>query len=387
MIGILHGRKPKPGSGKIPSGFASLAGEEIVPPPAAAASSATTDSIRADVDATIVAEDPSSEHEIRRREEWRANLRLLLVCFLISGLCTLATYFFPIIRNVPLFGSAAASTWLWTFNPSLAYIGQGVIMGPATTMHMLLGAVVGWAVLSPLAKNRGWAPGNINDWETGSKGWIVWISIAIMLADGIVSLTHIAVRSGLQYWPGAQSAIIRNLPQSIASKLQKRDTAGYTAVNGSDDTADAAPVSPSPLANFRAPETGLGGEDDGLHPTRNHDEPLDENSERDAPLEQQIGSKIVSIGLVLSILFCIACIRITFGPLVPLYATVISIAMALVLSIMGVRALGEVRLRCQSFFFRSATYYTYISNIATNASRPISTLYPESLSSRSSSLL
>lgn len=48
-------------------------------------------------------------------------------------------------------------------------------------MHMLFGALLGWGVLSPIAKNNGWAPGNVSDWETGSKGWIVWVSLAIML--------------------------------------------------------------------------------------------------------------------------------------------------------------------------------------------------------------
>ena len=56
-------------------------------------------------------------------------------------------------------------------------------MGPATTLHMLLGAIIGWGVLSPLAKARGWAPGPVEDWNTGSKGWIVWVSLAVMLSS------------------------------------------------------------------------------------------------------------------------------------------------------------------------------------------------------------
>lgn len=72
-----------------------------------------------------------------RRQQWKANVRLLLTCFFISGLYTFATYFFPILRDLPIFGTAAASTWLWTLNPSLAYVGQGIIMGPATTIHMV----------------------------------------------------------------------------------------------------------------------------------------------------------------------------------------------------------------------------------------------------------
>ncbi|EFW98904.1 oligopeptide transporter [Grosmannia clavigera kw1407] len=336
LISVLHGRKSKITPGSLPADFASLAGEDVTALPAAPpipASATISDS--SPVTAAIDGQGPTSEHELRRRAEWQSNLRLLLICFLISGLFTLATYFFPIIRNLPIFGHTAAHTWLWTFNPSLAYIGQGVIMGPATTMHMLLGAVVGWAILSPLAKHRGWAPGPIDDWESGSKGWIVWISIAIMLADGIVSLTHVSVRSAIQYWPQTRSAIAKRLQYTVfAGILPRRRPTGYVAVSSSDEPTNSDSLS---LPTSALPVAGLDHETDALV----DEEPL---PELDAPPEQQVGTKVVSIGLVLSILFCIACIRFTFGLIVPLYAIVISIMMALVLSIMGVRALGETDL-------------------------------------------
>lgn len=72
-----------------------------------------------------------------QKQQWAANVRILLICFLVSGIYTFLTYFFPILRELPIFGATAASTWLWTFNPSLAYVGQGIIMGPATTLHMV----------------------------------------------------------------------------------------------------------------------------------------------------------------------------------------------------------------------------------------------------------
>lgn len=343
LISVLHGRKPKLIPGKIPSEFASLAGEETVlesnPAPSI---SATASSGVVDI---MVGNSLVSELEIRHREEWRANVRLLLVCFLISGLFTLATYFFPVIRDVPVFGSTAAATWLWTFNPSLAYIGQGVIMGPTTTMHMLLGAIIGWAILSPLAKYRGWAPGPIADWETGSKGWIVWISIAIMLADGIVSLGHVAIRSAIQFWPEMHATIAGRLPSGLIRRFfQKQNTSGYTAIHSSDIAAEAVSVPTDHLSDFASPIAGLGDEDEDDHNGSIGGQPKEDGPEKDAPPDQQISAKTVVVGLVLSIVFCVACIRITFGALVPFYAIIVSIAMALVLSIMGVRALGEVRL-------------------------------------------
>lgn len=35
-------------------------------------------------------------------------------------------YFFPVIFAIPLFGGYLARQWLWTFTPSLSYVGQGV---------------------------------------------------------------------------------------------------------------------------------------------------------------------------------------------------------------------------------------------------------------------
>ncbi len=105
-----------------------------------------------------------------RKSGWKSKVELLIISFAVSGVFTLATYFFPVLRNLPVFGLNLAESWLWTLNPSFAYVGQGIIMGPATTTHMLLGAIVGWGLLSPLAKSRGWAPGPVDDWERGSKG-------------------------------------------------------------------------------------------------------------------------------------------------------------------------------------------------------------------------
>ena len=53
--------------------------------------------------------------------------------------------------------------------------------------------IVGWAILSPLAKFNGWAPGPVGDMSAGSRGWILWVSLAIMCADSIVSLVPIFV--------------------------------------------------------------------------------------------------------------------------------------------------------------------------------------------------
>jgi uncharacterized oligopeptide transporter (OPT) family protein len=61
-------------------------------------------------------------------------------------------------------------------------------MGFPTTLSMAAGALVGWGILAPLSQREGWAPGPTGDMATGARGWILWISLAIMCADSIVSL-------------------------------------------------------------------------------------------------------------------------------------------------------------------------------------------------------
>ncbi|CCM06802.1 uncharacterized protein FIBRA_09102 [Fibroporia radiculosa] len=124
------------------------------------------------------------EPEVIAQEGWGA----LIWSFAASGAMTLAAYFFPVVFSVPLFGNYLASEWLWTFTPSLSYIGQGIIMGFPTTLSMNLGMLVGWGILSPLSKYSSWAPGPVGDMTDGARGWILWISLAIMCADSLVSL-------------------------------------------------------------------------------------------------------------------------------------------------------------------------------------------------------
>lgn len=50
-----------------------------------------------------------------------------------------------------------------------------------------------WGVLGPIAKQKGWAPGAIMDWKTGPAGWVLWVSLAIMLGDSLSSLALLAV--------------------------------------------------------------------------------------------------------------------------------------------------------------------------------------------------
>ena len=329
LISVLHGNasvKTTGRRGSIPGGFAVLAAER-------------TSNI-----VTIPDQVPDRlglQEESTEGQSWKRNVQLLLWCFFVSGLFTFVTYFFPVLRNIPIFGSAAATTWLWTLNPSLAYVGQGVIMGSATTLHMLLGAVVGWGILSPLAKNKGWAPGPVDDWENGSKGWIVWTSLSIMLADAVVSLGHLALAPALHRL--SQGASWYPVSLGKIRSLLSGQPEGYTSVRTSDDNnADDPSIEPAPAAHSIS-GAGAAVSSSGSEHGDDDDEPkiIDDG---DAPPDQQVGNRVVLIGLFSSILLCVVCTHVVFGDLVPLYANLTAVVMALVLSIMGVRALGETDL-------------------------------------------
>jgi OPT family oligopeptide transporter len=313
LISVLHGGGRQSTKDELDAAakgsFASLVPKEEPSQPAAVGPATSDQEHQQDPD-----EDLSS------RGDWAANIKLLLLCFGGSGLYTLATYFFPILRNLPVFGSTAANIWLWTFNPSFAYIGQGIIMGTETTLHMLLGALVGWGILSPLAKHRGWAPGDVDDWEHGSKGWIIWISLAIMLADAIVSLAYVGLRGVFT------SHKVANIAFSLRQRAHEHGVSGLWKHSSHVYT---------PLLHVDAA--------DSIEPRGDNLEG-DEDEDEDAPPHQRIGGRMVSISLLASIALCVLTIYLVFGDLVPLYATTIAVLMALVLSIMGVRALGETDL-------------------------------------------
>ncbi|KAF9003994.1 oligonucleotide transporter [Cyathus striatus] len=132
----------------------------------------------------VVSDIPTVDHEqlddsdpgVVEHEGWHS----LAYSFIASGMLTLASYFFPVIFAVPLFGQYLAKEWLWYFTPSLSYIGQGVIMGFPTTLSMNLGMFY-----------SGWAPGPVGDMSNGARGWILWISLGIMFTDSLISLVPV----------------------------------------------------------------------------------------------------------------------------------------------------------------------------------------------------
>jgi OPT family oligopeptide transporter len=223
------------------------------------------------------------------------------------------SYFIP-LNSVPVFGSYLANQWLWSVNFSPAYVGQGIIMGPQTTFSMLLGALIGYAILSPIAQIQGWAPGRTDDWKNGSKGWVVWVSLAIMLADSLVNLAWMLVRPLVQY--------VRVHVTSWKAKFQSSTWNHFAHYMIGTET-----------------QYSVIDDEDGQS-THRSVYSVDEVT----PVEHMISNRTTLIGLVLSCIACIIGVHYTFGNMIPFTFTILALIFAMLLSIMGVRALGETDL-------------------------------------------
>ncbi len=124
--------------------------------------------------------------------------KVLIWSGLGAGLYTLGAYFVPYLESPPLhtwlegtaIGGALAVAAAWSFKVYLgpALFGAGFLIGPRVAISLVIGAVAAWAVLGPIAKSSGWAPGAIMSYADGARGWLLWPGVALMVAEALTSL-------------------------------------------------------------------------------------------------------------------------------------------------------------------------------------------------------
>jgi uncharacterized oligopeptide transporter (OPT) family protein len=138
---------------------------------------------------------------------------------------------------MPVFGRTLAKDWLWAFNLSPAYLGYGIIIGPSVNFCVLLGAIVGWGILSPMAKHNGWAAGPVDDWDNGSRGWILWVGIGLILGDSAVGLVWV-ISQPLMSWAQRRFRLQRleRLGSQVSGE-QERLLQDSSLVNNTVDSA------------------------------------------------------------------------------------------------------------------------------------------------------
>ncbi|WVO15478.1 hypothetical protein L204_103136 [Cryptococcus depauperatus] len=245
----------------------------------------------------------SNDADFMDKKGWWA----LAWSFMASGGVTMLSFLFPVIYSIPIFdliswpfGVSLAANWMWWFTPSLSYVGQGIIMGFPVSISMNAGMLVGWAILSPLSKLLGWAPGPVSSSTDGARGWILWVALAIMIVESIISLLP----------------IILSYVNKLISFRQKYHSSAFV-----DDSASL--LQPSI--------------DDGCGGTS-----LDEDSREIEPLERLVPALWIRWGLSISAVAAVILVWVVFGTdgIHP-WATAIGLGLAGVLSLVGVRALGE----------------------------------------------
>lgn len=257
--------------------------------------------------------------ESEQDSTYTENITILLKTFLVASSYTILAYFVPILTSIPIFGNYLSKTYLWNFQPSPAYIGQGIIMGLPTVSYMLFGAILGWGILAPFARYMRWIPpdADVHDWDKGVQGWILWCSLSIMVVDSVVGFIVIAVKSMIKFW------LIDNKSELFSHLL--------------DDSMDSMLLEEERAINFKKRSA-----------SSRHQETI---RLANAEVEHEVDSKYlvhittVVSGLIISAISCIVFVIYLFGvEIIPIYTMVTALILALFLSVLGIRALGETDL-------------------------------------------
>jgi OPT family oligopeptide transporter len=241
-----------------------------------------------DIDSPILIGDDgfSSSMAVDFERKWR----VLLYTFAVSGTLNAFVYFFPVLSDIPImnwFGAQGVTQWQWKLKLSLAYVGQGMIMGFKTGISMLSGAILAWGILAPIALSRGWVTDPTSWSSNGGLGWILWVSLAMLFAESLTSI-------------------------SLLSYSYMRDM----------------------WIKYRRNSHEHSGEDvDADFPPARH-EPRDP-----APEEEQVQRWVWMSGLALSSLVCVVIFSTVFS--IPVYEPIVALIVALLVSVISVRSLGQ----------------------------------------------
>ena len=207
----------------------------------------------------------------------------------------------------------------------------GMIITPSIAASMLLGTILGWGVLSPIAKARGWVPGPVDSFENGVRGWTVWVSLGLLLGDSVVSIGWLAIRplaiQATYFWSRRRFRIIARwskqlytpvptFQESQAISRHRRDSPRQSIVVENEmSSADTLTPSSTP----------------GL---------LDTSIE-DFPKQKLISKAIVCYWLVGSLALYLVSMQLTFNSMIPLDISVLAIPVAFGLSPVTMRTVGE----------------------------------------------
>jgi hypothetical protein len=191
---------------------------------------------------------------------------------------------------------------------------------------MLLGAVAGWGILSPFAKYKGWAPGPVDDWETGSRGWTIWISVAALMADASIKLSWF---------------FLKPLWSRYCAKVDLKQWSSFW--KNSHSNPELQPRESQSL--IVQPATSDGSEDYQERPS-DRNLSLHEEGNRlfsvPKPLPASPAtSKTLWLSFLFSILACTVAIHYVFENIMAWYYTILAVMLSLPMAVVGIRSLAE----------------------------------------------
>jgi len=123
-----------------------------------------------------------------------AQARALLWCGAIAGGYVLIAFFVPQMEDVPFhswLGVGAlttAATWGFYVYVGPMMLGAGILVGTRVAVSAVIGSIIAWAIVGPIAKSHGWAPGAVMSYADGPRGWILWCGVAIMVSESLMAL-------------------------------------------------------------------------------------------------------------------------------------------------------------------------------------------------------
>jgi hypothetical protein len=230
----------------------------------------------------------------------------------------------PILQAFPIFGTYAADEWLWCLSLSPAYMSFGLLIDANMTFFMLFGAVLGYGLLSPLAKSMGWAPGPTGDWANGSQGWILWVALGLILGDTTVLIISMIGRMILraQSRPVARADLVQDVHRRQSSQDPSSREVGR-GVTAEERNRDEDAYWQERMPFLHTPEvvevSAMSKDYDNSMPS----------------------AKATSTWILLSVALCAATLWVLFGRQLPMVAVAIPIVISWPLSFVNIRAWGE----------------------------------------------
>jgi hypothetical protein len=73
--------------------------------------------------------------------------------------------------------------------------------------------------MSPISQGRGWALGRVDDWDNGARGRIIWISLAVLMADSFVKIRCFLLRplQTIYPWREMLHAFLNHMAQTFSN--------------------------------------------------------------------------------------------------------------------------------------------------------------------------